>query len=160
MRVFQHLLVSNFIALVHVMAQTVLQIPEAPQSRLSRSTGNVSPATYSARLHVASYDKSLTTFTLSQSENAISLVAKPPNKDCGDDPTWLDLDCEKRKLYCLNEQIESSKGNATITEYDIKDDGNLVFVKKVDTSAGGPVQSKFLPLGNSGTGLHVIAHYS
>jgi hypothetical protein len=142
------------------MAQTVLQIPQAPQSRLSRSAGGVSSATYSARLYVSSYDESLTTFTLSQSENAISLVAQPPNKDCGDDPTWLDLDSERGKLFCLNEQIESSKGNATIAEYNIQDDGTILFMKRVDTSAGGPVQSKFLPLGKGGTGLHVIAHYS
>lgn len=141
------------------MAQTVIQIPDTPPSHLTRSLTEVAAPNYSARLYVASYDSSLTTFTLSKSDSAISLVARPANNECGPDPTWLDLDSQRRKLFCLNEQIDAKSGNASFVEYDIIEDGNIKPVKKVNTPVGGPVQSKWLPLGSSGEGIHVIAHY-
>jgi 6-phosphogluconolactonase (cycloisomerase 2 family) len=156
---FGPILLSIITFILPAMSQTVLQVPDAPPSHLARSTSNVASPSYSARLYVASYDESITTFTLRQSDSAISLIASPPNKDAGANPTWLDLDRTGRKLFCLNEQIESSQGSASIAEYDIKDDGSLALAKKVGTPPGGPVQSKYLPLGKTGEGIHVIAHY-
>ncbi|KAF2674554.1 hypothetical protein BT63DRAFT_419841 [Microthyrium microscopicum] len=146
------------------------ELPDVPKSKWIRR--EEAPAGSKAtRLFVSSYEGTVTTVELTLSDAstfskhpALTIHKTASNEDCGDSPTWLSWDSKRRTLYCLNEQIDTSKGRAaTLTQYNVGSDGQFSDNKIRPTFAGGPVHGVvFHPIGEDEEDepSYAVAHYA
>lgn len=106
--------------------------------------GSASAESTSA-IFVAGYDGSVRTVNLKEQNGKFSLTEVNKTDGCKTNPTWLSLEAEQQRLWCLDEGWVT--GNGSINTFDVEEGGVLRHTQRRSVSAG-PVQSKFLNRGS------------
>ncbi|KAL8812229.1 MAG: hypothetical protein Q9223_007343 [Gallowayella weberi] len=110
------------------------------------------------RLYVSSYTGNITTLNLTHTANTYKLTRLEATNGCAPNASWLQIDVQKRNLFCLDEGMVGPNGS--LTSFKINDDktGSLKLVKHASIPAA-PVNSAIYTNPN-GTQLMAVAHYT
>jgi len=95
--------------------------------------------TLAATIFVAGYDGFVRTVQLSTEGSSSKLTLVNQTDGCKTNPSWLTVDIENHRLWCLDEGFVAGFG--TLNQFDIEDNGILTPVQHRNVSAS-PVHSK------------------
>ncbi|KPI35839.1 6-phosphogluconolactonase [Cyphellophora attinorum] len=117
------------------------------------SSSSVAPVATPRTMFAAGYDGWVRSVALDTDGTNFTLTEINKTNGCQTNPSWLALQRDQERLWCLDEGWVT--GNGTLNSFDIEDDGaSLVQTQRRNVSAS-PVQSTFF---SSGDEL-VIAQY-
>ena len=112
---------------------------------LSSATAIHAAPTATPLLYVAAYSGTVQTLRLDVADAKNPLEAVTTSRECGVQPSWLTLDKDKNKLYCVDEQ------GASLTVFEPDNAGTLKKVGAVDGLLAGPAHGVLHNHGNAFT---------
>lgn len=108
-----------------------LPVPDVPAQAIVSFISLPHLLTYTATLFAAQSNGNLSTLQLTQNNGSYSLSVVSNTREAGDNPSWLNIDSEKRLLYCLDRgHSNSTKGS--LNSFHIGERGLL---EKIDSVA-------------------------
>ena len=93
--------------------------------------------TFATNLYVSTYDDTITTLSLTTSNQNSSNFSLQPiaTAACSPNPSWLTFDAQDRTLYCIGEGLTTTNGS--LTTFSALENGTLVKTSEQDTISGG-----------------------
>ncbi|UPX18820.1 uncharacterized protein EKO05_0009109 [Ascochyta rabiei] len=108
-------------------------------------------------LFAAQSNGDLSTLSLSQHEDSYNLSVTSTTRECGGNPSWLNIDSAQRLLYCLDRgQSNATKGSLNL--FRIGEKGLLSSIDRVDAPFSG-VAAEYFDVGEGKRG-YVTASYT